>query len=286
MAHKRSRTGLPVPPTKEALPLIHAGGNVARWVEHYWKKLRLPAEQAYYLAVTDDRGEFYRWTGRRLNSYALGCYCYYPLEFARGKSPRAQVALTGGPAAAQSIAPHFATPSAMHVPTLWDGLLDEPLAADSTLIQVSGLDSDFRHIIFVEPGMHPDAIEVTVAHELIHLADRVQGRLRRHQCHGRDAISRDEAALTGRDIETLATQLEEETERRRRILRQKRPYRYVYYCRKCGFEYPRVVKARKRTSCGRCDSRFNRAFELACRPLAPGEVYHEHGPAMEAIEQS
>jgi len=89
----------------------------------------------------------------------------------------------------------------------------------------------------------PASAEVTVAHELIHLRDRVQGQPRRHRCHGNDAIALDEALITGRDPEALRVQLREETERREAALRAARPYRYLYSCPHCDKKYFRVGSA-------------------------------------------
>src|SRR5271165_4901185 len=72
------RLGYSEPPEPDLLPFINASADVVRWLEHYWNKLRLPASEALRLAVTDDRKDFHRWTGRRLNPLALGCYCYLP----------------------------------------------------------------------------------------------------------------------------------------------------------------------------------------------------------------
>ena len=63
-------------------------------------------------------------------------------------------------------------------------------------------------------------IEVTVAHELIHLSDRVQGRPRKHRAMAATPSPFDEAAITGRDAETLRRELAEETRRREESLRQ------------------------------------------------------------------
>ena len=60
---KRSQGRIPVPPTDTDLPLVHASEDIARWLQIYWQKLRIPVSQAYYLAVTDSRKEFARWTG-------------------------------------------------------------------------------------------------------------------------------------------------------------------------------------------------------------------------------
>src|SRR5262249_7456370 len=127
--------------------------------------------------------------------------------------------------------------------------------------------TDYRHLIFIEPDLLPLGIEVTVAHELIHLADRVSGNPRKHRCHGYDAISVDEAALTARDPEELRALLREETARREEALRHLRPYRYLYVCSSCDKEYPRVQRYKHPVSCGRCDRKYNAAFILELRQL-------------------
>ena len=93
--------------------------------------------------------------------------------------------------------------------------------------------------------MHPRSIEVTVAHELIHLADRVKGTPRRHRHHGHDFIALDEAAITGYDLEELRHLLHEESARRERLWRELRPIRYLYECPHCGKEYPRTRRYSK-----------------------------------------
>jgi hypothetical protein len=127
--------------------------------------------------------------------------------------------------------------------------------------------SDHRHLIFIEPGLLPLSAEVTMAHELIHLRDRVQDHPRKHRCHGYDSISVDEAALTGRDPEFLRAQLRDETARREDALRRVRPYRYLYVCPVCHREYPRVRRYTRPVSCGRCDQQYNLAFALHLREL-------------------
>jgi hypothetical protein len=249
-------------------------GDIRRWLYHYWGKLRLPEEQFTYLAMTQDRGEFALWTGRRLNSLALGCYCYLPLhrdgqdgQFDLGEAA-ASATLTAPPVAVdrrQLRLPGFS------VDDITDELL--PSHADAGTIAAALLAPDYRHLIFIEPGMSDLGIEVTVAHELIHLSDRVQGKPRKHRCHGHDSISVDEALVTGRDPELLRIQLRDETERREAVLRQLRPYRYVYQCPVCGKEYPRVRRHAQPISCGFCDDDFNPAFELDIRVLAKGERY-------------
>jgi len=97
-----------------------------------------------------------------------------------------------------------------------------------------------RHLIFIEPDMQPKSIEVTVAHELIHLADRLNGTPRRHRHHGYDTIAADEAAVTGYPLDELRHLLHEESARRERLRRERRPIRYIYECPGCGKEYPRA----------------------------------------------
>ena len=76
-------------------------------------------------------------------------------------------------------------------------------------------------VFFIEPDMQPQSIEVTVAHELIHLADRVRGTPRRHRHHGYDSIAADEAAVTGYQLEELRNLLHEESTRREHQRRQR-----------------------------------------------------------------
>ena len=267
MSRKITRFLPPAPPAVEQLPLVNASPNVAQWLEHYWRKLRLPTDQIHHLAVTDDRAEFARWTGRRLNPMALGCYCYLPLhpDSVQSEEPVASANLTapaGAPSRLQPTLPGFAdvvgAPSTP--PTAQVVALPSPDAIEAP--------PDYRHLIFVEPDLLIEGIEVTVAHELIHLADRVAGVPRKHHCHGHDSISQDEAALTARDPEWLRDLLVEETQRREATLRKARPYRYLYVCPNCGKEYPRVKKYGRAVSCGHCDQRFNAAFLLEARSLA------------------
>jgi predicted SprT family Zn-dependent metalloprotease len=122
--------------------------------------------------------------------------------------------------------------------------------------------SSHRHLIFIEPEMQPQAIEVTVAHELIHLADRIHGTPRRHRHHGYDSIAADEAAITGYDIEQLRALLHEESAKREQARRARRPIRYLYVCPRCGKEYPRARKYSQVVSCGSCDKLYNPQFRL------------------------
>ena len=246
------------------MPLVHASEEVARWLEHYWGRLRLPREVTYRLAVTNDRQEFARWTGRRLNPLALGCYCFLP--DASGEPAEVGCGEGGALLHAEPVALRVGAPTVRLQPALPGFATAE---ADQTPIEPEA--SDYRHLIFIEPGLLPISAEVTVAHELIHLCDRVQGHPRKHRCHGYDSISVDEAALTGRDPEFLRAQLRDETARREDALRRVRPYRYVYVCPVCRREYPRVRRYARPVSCGRCDQQYNLAFALQLRELVtPG----------------
>jgi predicted SprT family Zn-dependent metalloprotease len=119
-----------------------------------------------------------------------------------------------------------------------------------------------RHLIFIEPTMRPQSIEVTIAHELIHLADRVNGTPRRHHHHGYDSIAADEAAITGYCLEELRTLLHEESSRREQARRAIRPIRYLYQCPNCGKSYPRTRKYSQSVSCSSCDRSYNPRFKL------------------------
>ncbi len=120
-----------------------------------------------------------------------------------------------------------------------------------------------RHLIFIEPEMRPQSIEVTVAHELIHLADRVSGTPRRHTHHGYDSIADDEAAITGYAVEDLRVLLHEESKRREEVRRERRPIRYLYQCPNCGKQYPRVRRYTHSVSCSSCDKSYNPQFKLS-----------------------
>ena len=180
------------------------------WLAHYAQKLQLPEAELRLLAMTQDRQEFACWAGKRLNSMALGCYCYLLPRKSRSH---------------QEQSPH-------------------------------------RHLIFIEPDMQPLSLEVTIAHELIHMADRVNGTPRRHRHHGYDAIAVDEAAVTGHSMEELRALLHEESERRERLRRERRPIRYIYACPQCGKSYPRTRKYSQAVSCSACDKSYNPQFRL------------------------
>lgn len=119
-----------------------------------------------------------------------------------------------------------------------------------------------RHLIFIEPAMQVQSIEVTVAHELIHLADRVHGTPRRHHHHGYDSIADDEALITGYAVEDLRVLLHEESVRREQLRRERRPIRYLYECPHCGKQYPRVRRYTHAVSCSSCDKSYNPQFKL------------------------
>lgn len=249
-----------LPPALDSLPLINAHPAVETWLSYYWHKLTLPTEQLSFLAVTGDRNEFAVWTGRRLNPMALGCYCYLPVETEARRSD----VLNYSEGSSTAYGRLFATPSGQ---LALPGFV--PLDAEAA-VAVGVLDRHgsgatppgFRHLIFIEPALLPLSIEVTVAHELIHLADRVHGKPRKHRCHGHDSISVDEAAITERDPEELRALLREETARREDALRQIRPYRYLYVCPACGRQYRRVKKYARVVSCGNCDRQYNDAYQL------------------------
>jgi predicted SprT family Zn-dependent metalloprotease len=113
--------------------------------------------------------------------------------------------------------------------------------------------------------MQPQSIEVTVAHELIHLADRIKGTPRRHRHHGYDSIAADEAAVTGYGLEELRRLLREESARREALCRKRRPIRYLYICPNCGNQYPRTRRYSQAVSCSKCDKAFNPRFQLLLR---------------------
>lgn len=213
-AHKPARS-VPAPPPRQADAVIHGSEAVAGWLDHYWRKLCLPERELSHLAITQERREFSRWTGKRLNVLALGCYCY------------------------------LLTP-----------------ARRSLLIHDGKGGAEHRHLIFIEPDMQPRSIEVTVAHELIHLADRVNGTPRRHRHHGYDSIAADEAAVTGYSLEELRSLLADESQRRDAQRRAHRPIRYLYECPGCGKEYPRTRRYSQAVSCSSCDKRYNPLFRL------------------------
>ncbi len=247
------------PPSTRALPLLHANEAVRHWLDHYWTKLKLPAQERLRVAITQDRAEFARWTGRRLNPLALGCYCYLP-----GAQDDAQAQVTLAHTAGDST-----TTLAEHPVIAQLSLFNQEPAPSARPLPITV--PRHRHLIFIEPDLLPLGTEVTVAHELIHLADRVRGRPRRHHCHGYDAIAADEAAITGRDPELLRQLLRDETERREAALREARPFKYLYVCPQCGKEYPRVRRYPRPVSCGACDRAYNPKYLLVLKEAHDAE---------------
>ncbi len=236
------------PPALHVLPILHAHADVLYWLDHYWAKLNLNQMERGRIALTQDRREFARWTGRRLNPLALGCYCYLP-GTPEAEHGRGQVSMS-----------HTASPHAIEPNGAQLALPGFDLIAPSSPSHPST--SRHRHLIFIESDLLALGREVTIAHELIHLSDRVRGRPRRHHCHGYDAIAVDEAALTERDPEVLRQLLRDETARREEVLRSSRPIKYLYACPECGKEYPRVRRYSRPVSCGACDRTYNPKFLL------------------------
>lgn len=224
---RQSNSTAPIPPVpQQTMPIIHGDIEVlSYWLTHYWQKLRLPAHELPLLAMTQDRQEYMQWTGKRLNTMALGCYCYLPATTSFSARLR-----RGG--------------------------------------TKQGEASPQRHLIFVEPDMQARSIEVTVAHELIHLADRVNGTPRRHRHHGYDSIAADEAAITGYGLEELRHLLHEESAKREQIRRARRPIRYLYACPHCGKEYPRTRRYSQAVSCSSCDKSYNSRYRLLLKAQA------------------
>src|SRR5579884_289593 len=73
-----ARRPVPAPPPRQAGPIIHGSSVISHWLTLYWQKLKLPPHELNHLAITTDRREYMRWTGKRLNLMILGCYCYLP----------------------------------------------------------------------------------------------------------------------------------------------------------------------------------------------------------------
>lgn len=219
----------PSPPSHGDTPIIHGDeATLRRWLTHYWKKLNLPIAELPLLAITQDRREYMTWTGKRLNTLALGCYCYL------------------------SYAPAYPSHSAR----------SSKRVEETNKMRGQKEQKEHRHLIFIEPEMQARSTEVTVAHELIHLADRVQGTPRRHRHHGYDSIADDEAIITGYAPEELRTLLHEESARLEQMRRARRPLRYLYRCPNCGKHYPRARRYSHVVSCSSCDKHFNPHYQL------------------------
>jgi predicted SprT family Zn-dependent metalloprotease len=95
------------------------------------------------------------------------------------------------------------------------------------------------------------ALEIVVAEELIHMRDHLDGDHRRHAKHGYDRIASRVARLTGASLDEVRNCL---------IPLERRPFRYLYACPRCGAS---VRRRRKGTwSCGRCSPHFDARFVL------------------------
>src|SRR5713226_2215777 len=126
------RPSMPAPPPRQAGPIIYGNPLIQHWLTHYWQKLQLPAHELSKLAITQDRQEYMRWTGKRLNIMVLGCYCYLP-------APHSHIIM------------QTRTRKPLHSQIL-------PVLEDTLHLHVPG----HRHLIFIEPDMQPQSIEVTV----------------------------------------------------------------------------------------------------------------------------
>ncbi len=239
---------------------MHCDETVQRWLDYYWQKLRLPQHERASLALTQNRQEYMKWTGKRLNLMVLGCYCYLPAP-----TVAATPVLPDRPARPNRSTPKPARSRAplVHPYVIPIGTAPElPGFEEFRNAATPSSQPGHRHLIFIEPDMQPQSIEVTVAHELIHLADRVNGMPRRHRHHGYDSIAADEAAVTGYGLEELRRLLHEESARRERLRRERRPIRYLYQCPNCGREYPRARRYSHAVSCSHCDKSYNPRFQL------------------------
>lgn len=254
------------PPAWHMLPLLHVADDVKAWLDHYWTKLGLPLGEHSRLAITQDRREFARWTGRRLNPLALGCYCFLP--GAHDDTPRTTMAHAAGDV--QTAAVDHAASAQFALPGFELDVLALPLSKVKTVIPAKR----HRHLIFIEPDLLPLGREVTIAHELIHLSDRVQGHPRKHHCHGYDSIAADEATITGYDPEMLRQLLRDESARREHVLRVARPVRYLYACEHCGKAYPRVRRYPRPVSCGACDRAYNPKYLLVLQNYDANGLHH------------
>src|SRR5712691_3556332 len=158
------RQSMPAPPPRQTGPIIHGSSIIQHWLAHYWQKLQLPRQELNRVAITQDRQEYMRWTGKRLNVMVLGCYCYLAAP------PSSQSSLARSRSRKQSLLQKLpfmpADPqgsrasgvAGMDINTL-------PGFGNTAQLHLPG----HRHLIFIEPEMEPKSIEVTVAHELIHL---------------------------------------------------------------------------------------------------------------------
>lgn len=97
----------------------------------------------------------------------------------------------------------------------------------------------------------PNALEIVVCEELLHMRHRLDGDRRRHARHGYDRIAIQVSELTGASLNEIRSCL--------KPIKRRSP-KYVYACPKCRMEVPR-----SRTgvwSCGRCSPTFDRRYQL------------------------
>ncbi len=97
----------------------------------------------------------------------------------------------------------------------------------------------------------PNALEIVVCEELLHMRHRIDGDRRRHARHGYDRIAVQVSELTGASMEEVRSCV--------KPVKRRGP-KYIYACPECRMEVPR-----SRTgvwSCGRCAPSFDRRFQL------------------------
>lgn len=97
----------------------------------------------------------------------------------------------------------------------------------------------------------PNALEIVVAEEFLHMRDWIDGDRRRHAKHGYDRIAHRVSELTGASLEEIRSCL---------LPQARRPVRYHYRCPGCS----RLVERRRKGvwSCGRCASGFDARYVL------------------------
>ena len=111
------------------------------------------------------------------------------------------------------------------------------------------------HAILINPPRidldAPQALEIVVCEELVHMRDYIDGDRRRHAHHGYDRIAVRVARITGATLEEV-----------RSCLRpvERRAARYLYQCPGCGMTVRRRVRGV--WSCGRCSPTFRPEFTL------------------------
>ncbi|MGD9714588.1 MAG: hypothetical protein AB7V46_21400 [Thermomicrobiales bacterium] len=118
-----------------------------------------------------------------------------------------------------------------------------------------------KHIVLVHmPRINleqPNALEIVVCEELLHMRHRLDGDKRRHAKHGYDRIALQVAQLTGTSLDEVRAAL---------LPLERRPYRYRYQCPECH----RTVLRRKKGvwSCGICRPTFSTSHILQLVDIA------------------